>query len=90
MAQTKGKVVSQPLWLVMYRKIITFVFFDTGIIFLSSFTSYQLKAKAEITAEASYYNPSHDAWEPILEPVVNPNDESYSPWTLQAEVSTFF
>jgi hypothetical protein len=47
----------------------------------------QLMAKAELTLEASYYNLSHDAWEPILEPVVDPNDESiYTPWTLQAEV----
>ena len=45
-------------------------------------------AKAELTLEASYYNLSHDAWEPILEPVVDPDDEShYTPWTLQAEVS---
>lgn len=44
-------------------------------------------AKAELTLEASYYNLSHDAWEPILEPVVDPDDESvYTPWTLQAEV----
>ena len=44
-------------------------------------------AKAELTLEASYYNFSHDAWEPILEPVVDPDDEShYTPWTLQADV----
>ena len=44
-------------------------------------------AKAELTLEASYYNLSHDAWEPILEPVVDPDDENvYAPWTLQAEV----
>ena len=48
---------------------------------------HQLMAKAELTLEASYYNLSHDAWEPILEPVVDPDDESvYTPWTLQAEV----
>ena len=47
----------------------------------------QLKAKAELTMEASYYNLLHNAWEPILEPVISIDDESnYSPWTLQAEV----
>lgn len=47
----------------------------------------QLTAKAGLTLETSYYNVSHDAWEPILEPVVDPEDEThYSPWTLQAEV----
>ena len=44
-------------------------------------------ARAELTLEASYYNLSHNAWEPILEPVVDPDDEShYTPWTLQADV----
>ena len=45
-------------------------------------------AKAELTLEVSYYNLSHDAWEPILEPVVNDADDEicYTPWTLQAEV----
>ena len=47
----------------------------------------QLKVKAELTLEASYYNLLHDAWEPILEPVISIDDESnYTPWTLQAEV----
>lgn len=46
-----------------------------------------MKAKAELTVEISYYNLLHDAWEPILEPVIKPDDESnYLPWTLLAEV----
>lgn len=47
-----------------------------------------MMAKAELILEISYYNLSHDAWEPILEPVVDDTDNNthYTPWILQAEV----
>ena len=50
-------------------------------------THTQLSATAELSLEATYYNIHHDAWEPLLEPVVNPENENvYTSWILKAEV----
>ena len=47
----------------------------------------QLKANAELYLEASYYNIRTDSWEPILEPVVDPQNESqYVSWGVKARV----
>ena len=47
----------------------------------------QLKASTVLYLEASYYNIGNDSWEPILEPIVDPQDESqYLSWGMKAKV----
>jgi hypothetical protein len=49
--------------------------------------SSKLKASTELSVEASYYNIRTDSWEPILEPVVDPRNESqYVSWAVKAKV----
>ena len=47
----------------------------------------QLRASTELFLEASYYNIRTDSWEPILEPIVDPRNESqYVSWGMKGKV----
>ncbi|KAK3890033.1 hypothetical protein Pcinc_005997 [Petrolisthes cinctipes] len=58
----------------------------------TGFRSQKLTMEGSISLEVAYYNPRLAAWEPLLEPVENPNagstsPEHHQPWTLNFQLS---
>ena len=55
--------------------------------YLSFFPISQLKVNTELRLEVSYYNIRNDSWEPILEPIVDPdNKDKYTSWCMKVSV----